>query len=513
MPILYPVSTFDRPDQLLGLVGAFWSDVYRGQDLVKSILAARGRIELQTQLDFLELLGSMSRFTIPLWHIDNWHLLTLKESDRNQTAIGRLRYDGTIEYDASSGARYGDATRGQTVAWAVTEDLVAARAIMNRLTEPSRVLQEGVDFVIREGAVEFRRDPFLDDLIPKRPILEGDEIVDQEIRLWCFRGEFDFNAVYRQFGYALGIKLDTSEGYRNLVNTVFDGLVQGTNGTTLEKAVSVLSGVPFVPNDEETVEEIFTDSRALWIVTNLSSYRFATNAVPTVAIGDTVRGGQFLVDTVEILEFNHGEVPDSLRGLALGRGMIGAGYFQDLVFENEIVPLIVEEDLEGRTKVSFRVSGVPADVEKFWDDVHARGIAQGKTLAQYLDVREEPFGEPEAINLPATVNPLGFLVQHLLRGSFVAVRLKIDSFGRQAVGLEIAGLLRRLVPPHIGLIVLMELTVTEDPIILDGPGDDEAPGVEETLTGFTGNRFDEGIDPESMVIERVKGRQLAGRCV
>jgi hypothetical protein len=60
--------------------------------------------------------------------------------------------------------------------------------------------------------------------------------------------------------------------------------------------------------------------------------------------------------------------------------MLGYGFFGGLVFENKDVPVTVEEDVDGYTKVSWSLGGFSLDVEKFWEDVHASGVSKNQNL-------------------------------------------------------------------------------------------------------------------------------------
>jgi hypothetical protein len=196
----------------------------------------------------------------------------------------------------------------------------------------------------------------------------------------------------------------------------------------------------------------------------------------------------------------------------MGPGFLTPGFLQDLVFENKDVPLIVEEDVDGFTKVSWELGGFPGDVEKFFDDLHARGVAAGETLANLLDTRTNKVGEPGPSNLPATINPFEFLCQNVLRNNAYMVKVRTSSFGRDAVGLNAAKILRKVHQPWTAIIILVELALSDDPIIMDGPGDDTRPGFEETAKIFLGTGFSESIDPATFISECVRIKQIGGRC-
>jgi hypothetical protein len=319
-------------------------------------------------------------------------------------------------------------------------------------------------------------------------------VVDEVATLWVFRGQFDWEQVYRQFAYVLGLKLQSSSGYRDIMNAVFDSIVGGTTQRAMQLAMSVITGIPLVVETEETVVEVTTDANHLLVVTDQHAYRFKNTATATAAAGDVVHTGDSLVDALAFYELNHGDVPTAIPALAMGAGFLASCYYGDLVFENKSVPLETTEAEDapyGYTYVRFGLGGFPLDVTKFFDDMHLRGIAEAErpiaecedvetitipeigmddryirrgTLAHRLDTRTTRVGEPTAAALPATINPLQFLVANVLRNNLTVIRVNMSGLGADALGLHHAELLHRIMPPHTAVIVLVVLDTEVDSI-------------------------------------------------
>jgi hypothetical protein len=123
----------------------------------------------------------------------------------------------------------------------------------------------------------------------------------------------------------------------------------------------------------------------------------------------------------------------------------------------------------GPVMVSWSL-GVNPDVQrKFWMAVHARGVADGKILSHYLDVRPNPTDEPQAMNLPPTVNPLKFLLGNLLRGNTLLVRIKSAEMGKGRLNSNYVSYVRKILPPHVLLLLQVEMPALGDAA---GPGTD-----------------------------------------
>ena len=116
-------------------------------------------------------------------------------------------------------------------------------------------------------------------------------------------------------------------------------------------------------------------------------------------------------------------------------------------------------------------------MDKFFNEIHARGVANDETLAHLLDTRTNKVGEPTTVNLPATINPLQFLAETALRGNAFVVRLSMAAFGEGAAGLQHVQFLRKIIPPHTAMLLLIELQGLRDSVnIVTG----------EDLSSFTG---------------------------
>lgn len=510
---VFPRSSLDSPKHLLDLLGSYWSQTHTDDALVQSVLHARAQLDQQNREDFQELLDAMSRFKVRPFHLRRYHPVRLLESKRNLTDKNLALYDGTHLYAEAFTAAYDVPQPSAYHCWDLPANLVAAHVILNRITDVSVTWTHGVDFVIRDGVLLLNTNPFESELFIKNDVYEGTEIVDRAVQIWLYSAEFDTRQIFQQYGYVIGRELASSERYRDYVNGIYDGLVQGTNKRNTEAVLSAICDVDLAKGDE-TVLYTFTDRNHRVIVTDHNVYRFALNATVLVAAGDVLKAGQSLTDTLQVFEFNRGQVPsaDEVPALAIGKGILAAGYFHDLVFENKEVPLVVIPDMDGYTYVEFEIQGAPGDIEKFWGDVHSQGIAKEQTLAMLLDQRETPVGQPTHVALPETINPLGFLCQQVLRHHAFVVRVRPSQFGENNLGLAQLRLLRKLTPPHTLMIVMVQLDLTGDRIIMDGPGTETRPGYTEELRTYSGQSLSEVIVPENYIRESLRARRIQGYC-
>lgn len=481
----YPTDDLCRGRKLLGLLGTLWAQTYAGRDAVGALVAARGEAEQQAWLDLMETVRAFSRYEVPVFHRRNWYLHVVSRS----------------------------AALEANPAWAVPADLVKAPMIVNRLADPSVALTAGTDYHLIDGVLFFRDDPFADGRWGTRPVFTDGVQTDTELFLWVFRGEFDLERVYTQWGYVLGLALASSEAYRDLLNALFDSVVSGAGLAQVQVAFAAMTGLPLAAGGE-TVEQIVQDRRGYAVVTDRGAYRLPPDAPPDVGVGDELTPGQSLTAGLKFADLNRGEVPDWVTAVALGRGFLVGDFHSDLVFENRTLPLAVTTGDDGLTRVEFPIGGFPLDVEAFWAATHENGVAAGVTLAQALDTRTNKVGEPGPLNLPAELNPVQFLVENVLRYNCLVVRVKMEAIAPGAIGLAPARLLRhRVTPPGTALLVLVEVSPQAHTVILNDAPTAAAAGGASALGAFSGATTTAEALGEAGAPHRARAWSVAGSCL
>lgn len=519
---VYPGSDLDRGQALIATLGTFWSRIYAAKDQMQSYTGSTATLAAQNYQNLLETVSALSRFDVPIFHKQFWVPIRIRRSDLTPARVVNNFFDvGAYKFDMPS-TQFDGVVDKNLFYFAAPDRLNSVGQIFNRIIHPTVALIENVDYVVdtKSGTIAFVSNPFENPGFTKKLVAAGDKgASDEEIILWGFRGLFDYEYVFNQFAYALGMRLASSQGFKDLMNAVFDGLISG--GATcadLDLAISAICGIPLTVEPEETVEVVDNDTHGLFVATDKNLYRFGDFAEAIVKPGQVVRAGSQLIRGFEIDEFFVGHTYDpllrdgnstccpvpasvlatnaaqdlltesddelflnaaaenctprkALSALALDRGFLSACFYGDLVFENKEVPLIVDTaDPSGYTYVSFKVAGMPNDVKQFFDEIHDRGVTAARaaqpcpddqprryTLAHFLDRRKTPISEPGPEHLPTTINPLRFIVENTLRNNVFVVKLTVSALGRNRLGLYNIRHLRQLLPPGTVMILVFDL--------------------------------------------------------
>lgn len=450
---------------ILDKLGTHWSSFYRDNGFVEALIEATDELEKQTRATFNEAVALLGRETAPLFHTQNWYALTVRQSELTRST---LKYgDG---YSYGSTWTYGATLSSDSYDFVVPDTLNSAGAVVNKLRDPSLLWLPGIDFVVEDGLLKLRSNPFETADFPKEEVFEDGVLADFETTLWLFKSQWDWNYLYDHVGYVLGLKLPATQAALDTLNVLMDAVIEGTNRGHIEKLFSAITGTPLCKTTGETVELITADRNNLIVATDSSVYLFPTSATAIVSVGDVLAEGDSLVDTLQFFDLQRGECPDELTSLEIGANFLSADYVSGVIFKNTDVPLVITEG--DTTTVSFELGGFPTDVDAFWETVDASGETRGYTLAQTLDTRPAPLAsEPTAATLPATINPLSFLVENVLRGNALAVSVKANQLSG-GLGLNWLWLVQEILPPWQTIFVVVDLEVDDDSITLAG---DDAP--------------------------------------
>lgn len=452
-------SQLDDKESLLRLTGGFWSDTYQGQELLGTALLARASLTKQTFERLQEAIDCRSRLDIPLYRKEYWRAVVLKKSVVED--FPNL-YGENVNY--GEGAVYGKRSASLPFVYPVDAELDDCRLISNRLTEASINLISGLDFIIDKNykLLRLKENPFNNPGFQKQTFEDGEE----EVTLWFYKPSIDREYVYQHFGYVINLWAVTSQAYKDLVNNVYDCLVDGTSSGKVLDAITSITGIPLAKGNE-TVQEIYRDKHHNLVITDKNFYKLAAKSEVLVDEGDKLTIDQPLSDGLEYYEFNRGQTPPSIEGVSLLKEMLPGNYMGEIGFKNENLATTVTSDLNGKTVITFPLGGHPFDVEAFWNEVHRRGTASGSTLANLLDSRAVKTGEPTATNLPTEINPMRFLVENIFRYGAFVVKIKASAVDQSAVGLDKISYVKRLLPPHSVMILIITASEVASEIVTE----------------------------------------------
>lgn len=464
---LYESTFASLSRNLLRLLGDFWTSVYENSDQIDGLTRSAGE-SFNSQIRFLgEVIKTSARQQVPVWVRREFLKIHLKKSDGEDSSI--LFGDEGEHFGGTPLRSYGQ--RAYRSSWKIDPRIKKIDLVLDDPLSPRVVFVEGIHYEIeeREGKnrIYFLTDPFFSEFADSATDEE-----DPQISLWLYGVHYDRRWIDAHWGYLLGFNLPSSQDYRTALNTVFDAL---TGGSSHKNLVDLLQGLTEVPvaRKAETIRSVEEFNNQIHVFTDTESYSFPDSISVTVEAGDDIVPGQLLSDAYRIFELNRGEVPEWLSAFSIGQDLLAIPIKNDLIFVNQDQEWKGSLDTEGKLKVRFDLGGEEADVERFWEEVHRRGLERDQTLGDLLDQRPEgQITEVSLENLPTSVNPAEFLVQQLFRYNMVLVTLRVGLV--EPVLRPILGSFLRLITPPSKLVwVIAAADNFEDQTDLEAEGESQ----------------------------------------
>lgn len=293
--------------------------------------------------------------------------------------------------------------------------ITSAKFVMDKLEHPLVLWVEGIDFSSEQWGDDywlvFSTNPFLSDFEVNTTLADDNTVANQSVELWLAYPATATYPLAEQWGEVFGLQ-PTTEDQKACLLQLFKSMATGPSSIRLMIGTGRAYGHPVCEKDQEIVAYVITDRRGKAVITDQSVYRFPLEAEILVEANDVLSLGQPISSAIQWYDLTSGVGPD-IDGLAISAAELGSEYQSDLIFPNEDKEMLVTSQAD-KTKVQVELGGNLEDQQTFWDEVHTRGVAGGRTLANFLDTRPNPVGEPTSSDLPTTMNPYELLVSQAL---------------------------------------------------------------------------------------------------
>jgi len=391
----------NQSNNVLALLGSLWSRTHPGRHVLLRIVQANLELQLQQRQDLEETVSCLSRYDIPVYHTENWIPV------RICSEVGTTGCVCTLP-----------------------EGVVEVPILQNRIASPSVVLFDGLDYSVRAGMLVFKRSPFSDAAIPQSSEIRPGAAAIREITLWAYKAKIDRKHVLQQFGAIAELPQPRNipaETYKQLVNAVIDVMTRGTSTAAVKAAVALLHGVPVTTSPVEVVQDVCEAHTGPLVLTDVNVYRLPSWASAAVCKGQRLPRGTPLVDACVIVDPHRCDSID-IKEIAVPASMLPSGIHTPLTFVNNDVPL-------QRSPLRFSLGGRDSAKNCFWKQTD-------------VEVLEKLLTDVNG-NLPMTINPMKFLMRHILSGNCMVI-LKRPQCPRPIVPMD--AFLRKIVPPPIAVL-------------------------------------------------------------
>ena len=435
-------STISDPNQLFDLIGSFWQNYLADVDVLVTQEWANLQLHADVYLRVIEQAAALAVQQVQPFLAQQWQLVRLLQSELSQS-LNVIQYGSGIGY--GDGHVYGQ-IRSNAYTWQLDTQLKDIGYLVDQVINPQVVFDSSNSyFDPQTSTISFVVNPFT--LMNSLPVYDGaGNVIDQQILLWARNASLDIQTPWLRYGSILKIPGQSNADYVEILQASWSLFVNGPNLHDLTRGFMASAGLRATAGTE-VVQVVQTDVDGLCIVTDQNVYRFAPTATPLVTVGQTVIQDQALADTVQVIEFGTGRAPDyaAMPGIALGPGLVD-GVLNMIVWPNNVQNW---QYVNGDAQVVLY--GDPTDIANFWAATHVRGVASGRTLAQWLGVT--------SIHTFA-VNPMEFIIGNTLANSLIVITVKPQDFLDYQTGF--LNRLASLVPSGTILLVQMDISAVVD---------------------------------------------------
>jgi len=299
----------------MGLLGSVWTDIYAGRDLIEGHVEVAANLAEQARDNFLELVKTNNRNTVPVFHRERWYAHTIKESAVKTLETSAWNFDDKtpiIFGNSSHEVELSQVNVTDEYTIPIPADFADVSIIQNAITTPTLIFTKNIDFIIdkKNKVLVFKNNPFLNTAFEKTSIFENGVVTDRELTLWFFGTHFDKKYIYEHIGHVIDLNIESSETYRDLVNIILDAIITGTSVDHVERLISLWADIPLVKEEVEIIEEMYTGNGYKTVVTDKHVYNFSSGAtiVPKYGVGSVVTHGTSFIEEFYQIDVHQGKV-------------------------------------------------------------------------------------------------------------------------------------------------------------------------------------------------------------
>lgn len=474
-------------DYLYSALGSFWTSLFSEKDTLRGYTLGQAEEITQRYLDFIEVVSSFAIDETPLFHKVNWQPLTLYKSQLSRVNFVFEENEATFGPQDSSDPIYQGVTfrfgrdkqpSAEVYTYQPTEKIHYAGVIADKILQPTKLLNAGVDYKIEENIFYFNVDPFTlgfptsqvvneDGAVVTFTDIDGETKEDERLILWLYSADLDTSIVYNNFGaWLINLPASSTDGYKKLISSLMKIAVNGPTMYQLTLCLAAALEIPVV-TQPEVVESVFLDGYAQYVVTDKTVHKVKNEHTikDTIVAGYNLKKGELLTTNLSIYDslsrfpgkaYTNSDissgwwVSSELTGglFNLSKYLFFGEYLFQLAFSTslELVTLNAEGD------IVFPVSGAAEDVQ---------------TFNGYLNQEENKEKLKEVFNLvsPGDTYPLIpfiFVMENFLKNNTVLMTLDFADKDDHVKILSLLPELAKYLPPYCYCVYKLRIEVARE---------------------------------------------------
>lgn len=480
-------SGLDQTRLYRGL-GTFWTLIFQEKETLKGYTLALVEEKIQQYLSLIATINKYSIKEIPVFDPVRWKPILIYKSKYNQTPFVFEPNSSTFGPQPDSASYYVDIVfrfgynrtpNNNVYVYTLPEAITHTGVICDRILDPTMILHSGLDIKFEGEALYFNSNIFDNPNLPRIKIvgengipetyIDSNGVTQEEelIVLWAYNAQLSANQLYYNFGYLFKLNIDNSEYTKNILSALFATYVDGPTVKNIKTCCAMFMGVPVVLNSTEVVEEMFSDTKYNYVVTDKECYKVSNTYTlsPNIVLGAQLNIGDTLVTNIQFYDnltrfpaANYGESKFSTgwwnsqelvgTGLAFSKYLFNGAYMNQLTFSSELSVIT----LDANDHIVFPVEGSVEDVRTFHNYINDAS-------------RKETIKSKLALVYPgdsyATV-PLTFVMENFLKTNSAILYINFYAEQDKTKFLSLLKLIKEQLPKYVYLIIKLNITFPAD---------------------------------------------------
>jgi hypothetical protein len=322
----FPANDETDGEFLLRNLGSFWYQLFNDAKTLRGYTLGMAEELIQAYIYLIETINSYSIKDIDIFHKEKWYPIIIKKSEfnsvpfifePNKAVFGLQPKEDELYKDKLF--RFGfpkETSEDSLYTYKFSEKINKISLISDKIIDPSIVLVPGVDYFLKENILYFNQNIFNNSNILKFKVLEdlgkiatytsvnGTVLEDEFIVLWAYYTEVDKNNLYDNFGKILNIKFSSSLWYKDFLKNIINLSVESATIKALSLILATMMRVPVVVDNQEIVEDIYTDDMYRYVVTDKNTYKIdlSLTLAKNIKINSLLNAGDFITNNIVLID-------------------------------------------------------------------------------------------------------------------------------------------------------------------------------------------------------------------
>jgi hypothetical protein len=283
------------PNQLLLLLGTFWSSVFNSKNLLKNLFKGVISSHEQSEVSVTELVTGVSNKEVSAGQRTPWHKFVFNAKNSANVTYGNPNSTYGVSYV------YGELD-GTAVTYVIPNNIIDIPFLYDDIVNPTRMLCRGVDYVIESGKIKFFS-----------PLTYG----SSDVVLYARNMREDTGFVHSRLGHLIDANMSDKVFNKVPFKLLWRMSTYGASYADFMQLIGYCSDTPTTA-ERETVLAIANLNLCTLVITDFNCYAVPNSQQVSVSVDDVLPPGTFLGSGAKLLHNKQTVLDQSIPGVVNG---------------------------------------------------------------------------------------------------------------------------------------------------------------------------------------------------